>query len=66
MAATATMRGTARAHAIHQPSPAVDAMLWTFEHPQFVTGSRIRVRVDDSGFVHAGVADADGVWNRVY
>jgi hypothetical protein len=41
-------------------------MLWTFEHPQFVAGYRIRVRVVGSGFVHAGVAGSDGAWNRVY
>ncbi len=68
MAATATMRDTARSHAVQQPSPTevADAMLWTFEHPQFVAGYRIRVRVDGSGFVHAGVAGSDGTWNRVY
>jgi hypothetical protein len=68
MAATATMRDTARSHAVQQPSPTEvsDAMLWTFEHPQFVAGYRIRVRVDGSGFVHAGVAGSDGAWNRVY
>ena len=33
---------------------------------QFVAGHRIRVRVDGSGFVHAGVAGSDGAWIRVY
>jgi hypothetical protein len=67
-AATATMRDTARSHTVQQPSPTevADAMLWTFEHPRFVAGHRIRVRVDGSGFVHAGVAGPDGTWNRVY
>jgi len=62
------MRDTAGSHAVQQPSPTevADAMLWTFEHPQFVAGYRIRVRVDGSGFVHAGVAGSDGAWNRVY
>jgi hypothetical protein len=68
MAATASLRDTARSDAVQQPSPTevADAMLWTFEHPQFVAGYRIRVRVDGSGFVHAGVAGSDGAWNRVY
>jgi hypothetical protein len=68
MAATAAMRDSAFPHAVQPPSPTavVDARLWTFEHPQFVTGSPIFVRVDRSGFVHAGVAGSDGVWNRVY
>ena len=68
MTATATMRDTGRPQAVQQPSPteAADAMVWTFEQPQFVPGYRIRVRVDGSGFVHAGVASSDGAWNRVY
>jgi hypothetical protein len=68
MTATATMRDTARSQAVEKPSrtEAADAMVWTFEDPQFVPGNRIRVRVNGSGFVHAGVASSDGVWSRVY
>jgi hypothetical protein len=68
MAATATMPDATRSHAIQQPSPAAvaDAILWTFEHPQFPPGRRIRVHVAGSGFVHAGLAGSDGRWNRVY
>jgi len=68
MAATAAMRDTARSHVVQQPLPTevTDAMLWTFEHPQFMAENRIRVRVDGSGFVHAGIAGSNGAWNRVY
>ena len=68
MAATAATRDAFRPPAVHQPLPADvdDAVLWTFGHPQFPPGRRVRVRVGGSGFVHAGVAGPDGRWNRVY
>jgi len=65
MAATAAMRAASGSLSVQQPSPP-DAMVWTFEHPEFPPGRRIRVRVTASGFVHAGVAGPDGAWNRVY
>jgi hypothetical protein len=67
-AATATMRAASGSLSVQQPSPpeVAHAMVWTFEHPQFPLGRRIRVRVNGSGFVHAGVAGPDGTWNRVY
>jgi hypothetical protein len=43
-----------------------DTALWTFERPDFPRGQRLCVRVKGSGFVHAGVSDANGVWNPVY
>jgi len=67
MAATAAMRA-AGSLSVQQPSPpeVTSATVWTFEHPQFARGRRIRVRVTGSGFVHAGVAGPEGTWNRVY
>jgi hypothetical protein len=68
MAATAAMRDAGRFSAVRQPSliEVADAVPWTFEHPQFAAGRRVRVRVNGSGFVHAGVARPDGAWTRVY
>jgi len=68
MAATATMRAASGSLPIQEPSPheVAHAVVWTFEHPQFATGRRIRVLVTGSGFVHAGVAGPDGTWSRVY
>ena len=68
-AATATMRAATGSLPVQQPSPPPEVahpMVWTFEHPQFPPGQRIRVRVNGSGFVHAGVASRDGAWNRVF
>jgi hypothetical protein len=68
MTATATLRAARGSLSGQQPSPpeTTHAMVWTFEHPEFPPGRRIRVRVTGSGFVHAGVAGPDGSWNRVY
>jgi hypothetical protein len=68
MAATATLQAANASSPVQQPSLSeVDhAMVWTFEHAQFPPGRRIRVRVNGSGFVHAGIASPDGRWNRVY
>ena len=73
MAATAAMRDATGSPAGQEPScqepsssELEDAMLWTFEHPQFPPGRRIRVRVGGSGFVHAGVAGPNGKWNHIY
>jgi hypothetical protein len=50
-----------------EPLAAVgDTVPWTFDRPQFPPGRRLRVRVNGSGFVHAGVAGADGDWDPVY
>jgi hypothetical protein len=43
-----------------------DTVLWTFDRPKFPKGRRLCVRVKGSGFVHAGVSDANGVWNPIY
>ena len=68
MAATAALRAASGSLSVQQPLPreVTNAMVWTFEHPQFAPGRRMRVRVTGSGFVHAGVTGPDGTWNRVY
>jgi hypothetical protein len=43
-----------------------DTVLWTFDHPHFPPGRRLRVRVGGSGFVHGGVRQPDGAWSPVY
>jgi hypothetical protein len=64
--ATQTMRDS-RPTAVPPPPPEVGGtVLWTFERPHFPPGHRIRVRVGGSGFVHAGVAERNGSWTRVY
>jgi hypothetical protein len=62
------MRGNGRKLGAPEPTDvdADDAVLWTFEQPSFPRGRRVRVRVGGSGFVHAGVEEADGRWTRVY
>jgi hypothetical protein len=42
-----------------------DTVLWTFERKQFPRNCRLRVRVKGSGYVHAGLARADGRWDPV-
>ena len=68
VAATAAMRSGSAPSAVPQPSPSevAHAVVWTFERPQFPPERRIRVRVNGSGFVHAGVTGRDGRWNRVF
>lgn len=43
-----------------------DTELWTFERKYFPSNRRLRVRVAGSGYVHAGIARADGNWDPVY
>jgi hypothetical protein len=43
-----------------------DATVWTFEQMAFPAHGRVRVRVGASGYVHAGIAHADGRWDPVY
>ena len=40
--------------------------VWTFEHKAFPAQGRFRVRVGGSGYVHAGVTQADGRWAPIY
>ena len=55
----------------HEPPAAAgrqvgDATVWTFEHQDFPAHGRIRVRVGASGYVHAGLTQANGRWDPVY
>jgi hypothetical protein len=65
---TAALRGSGRtAPTPGPPEPEVaETVLWTFEEPRFPPGRRVRVRVGGSGFVHAGIEQANGGWSRVY
>ena len=65
VSATATLRDSWPT-AVSPPSDVGGTVLWTFEQPHFPPGRRIRVRVGGSGFVHAGVARANGSWARIY
>lgn len=65
-AATAALHESGRT-TLPRPLPAIDdTLLWTFKQRRFPVGCRVRVRVAGGGFVHAGVAHADGTWNPVY
>jgi hypothetical protein len=65
VAATATLRDS-RPAALPPPPGVGGTVLWTFEEPHVPARERIRVRVGGSGYVHAGVARADGRWVRIY
>jgi hypothetical protein len=64
--ASAALKESGRAKLPESPPDVVDPVLWTFERKHFPRGRRLRVRVDASGYVHAGVACADGRWDPVY
>ncbi len=42
------------------------ATVWTFEHQDLPAHGRVRVRIGASGYVHAGLTQADGRWEPVY
>jgi hypothetical protein len=64
--ASAALKASGRAKVPELPPDVVDPVLWTFERKQFPRDRRLRVRVGASGYVHAGVACADGTWDPVY
>lgn len=64
--ATAALKQSGRASVPESPPNVVDPVLWTFERKHFPPDRRLRVRVGGSGFVHAGVARADGTWEPIY
>ena len=66
VAATAAMHESGRAVLRPTPPDVGDTVLWTFKRPHFPPGRRLRVRVNGSGFVHAGVMRSDGTWDPVY
>ena len=66
VAASAALQESGRARVPESSPDPGDTVLWTFERKHFPLDRRVRVRVDASGYVHAGVARADGTWDPVY
>jgi hypothetical protein len=64
--ASAALKESGRAKVQESPPDVGDVVLWTFERKHFPPDRRLRVRVGASGYVHAGVARADGTWDPVY
>jgi hypothetical protein len=64
--ASGALKESGRAKVPESPPNVVDPVLWTFERKHFPPDRRLRVRVGGSGYVHAGVAHADGTWDPVY
>ena len=64
--ASAALKKSGRAKVPESPPDVGDTVLWTFERKHFPPDRRLRVRVGASGYVHAGVARADGTWDPVY
>jgi Calcineurin-like phosphoesterase len=63
---TAAMSDSGRTGVALGPGEVSDTVLWTFEHPRFPRDRRVRVCVNGSGFVHAGIEGTNGRWTRVY
>lgn len=66
IAAGAALNESGRATVAESPPDVGDTVLWTFERKHFPPNRRVRVRVRASGYVHAGLARADGSWDPVY
>ena len=66
IAASAALNESGRAKVAESPPDVGDTVLWTFERKHFPPNRRLRVRVRASGYVHAGLARADGSWDPVY
>ena len=64
--AGARLKISGRARLAESSADVGDTVLWTFERKDFPADGRLRVRVSASGYVHAGVAGADGTWAPVY
>jgi Calcineurin-like phosphoesterase len=64
--ASGALKESRRAKVPESPPDVGDTVLWTFERKDFPPDRRLRVRVGASGYVHAGVAHADGTWDPVY
>jgi hypothetical protein len=64
--ASAALKESGRANVPASPPDVDDTVLWTFQRKDFPPGRRLRVRVGASGYVHAGVARAEGIWDPVY
>ncbi|HKQ19107.1 MAG TPA: hypothetical protein VJW75_05110, partial [Candidatus Eisenbacteria bacterium] len=66
VAASEVLNESGRAKVSESPPDVGDTVLWTFERKHFPPSRRLRVRVGAGGYVHAGVARADGSWDPVY
>jgi hypothetical protein len=66
VAATAALRASDSTMRPAQQPEVGETVLWTFDRPEVPPGCRLRVRVSGTGFVHAGVSGANGVWAPVY
>jgi len=64
--ATAALKESGPAKVPESPLDVGDTVLWTFQRKDFPPDRRLRVRVGASGYVHAGVARADEIWDPVY
>jgi hypothetical protein len=64
--ASAALKGSGRPEVSKSPPEVGDTVLWTFQRKHFPSDRRVRVRVGASGYVHAGVARANGSWNPLY
>jgi hypothetical protein len=66
VAASAALNESGRPKVPESPSDVGDTVLWTFKRKHFPPNRLLRVRVDASGYVHAGRARPDGSWDPVY
>jgi len=66
VAASAALKASGRSTVPEAPPDVGDTVLWTFERKDFPANRRLRVRVGGSGYVHTGLAHADGSWDPVY
>jgi hypothetical protein len=64
--ASAALHACGRVTVAESPPDVGNTVLWTFERKRFPPNRRLRVRVGASGYVHAGLARADGSWDPVY
>jgi hypothetical protein len=66
VAATAALRESGRTAPPPAPPDVGPTMLWTLDRRHFPPGCRVRVRVNGSGFVHAGITRPDRTWDPVF
>ena len=64
--ASAALKESGQANVPESPPDVGDTVLWTFQRKHFPQDRRVRIRVGASGYVHAGVASAEGTWDPVY
>jgi hypothetical protein len=66
LAAAGALRDSGAMAEPTQTEDADDTVLWTFAQRHAPPGRRLRVRVDGSGFVHAGVERTSDDWEPIY